>query len=232
MRQSSSRRPSAALLVALLALVAALAGTATALPGKGQVKANDIKKNAVKGKHVKKNALKGADIDEDSLSTVPSAATAEGVALIPLTRATPTPGFTEAAARAAAPKVALYSKGPLAVYGKCFSSGGDLWVETLIETSVEGAVFDSREDSLSGGVAASDYLNPDTAEADRQIDTDDIVANRTSWDNEDDSDFSALAPDGTPIRGFVNNGAKQGAVAFEGGFGAGDGCLWNGYVIG
>lgn len=62
-----------ALLVALLALVVALGGTAGALPGKGSVQSNDIKKNAVKSKHVKKDSLKGADILESSLGSVPSA---------------------------------------------------------------------------------------------------------------------------------------------------------------
>ncbi len=71
--QSSSRRPSLALIVALLALVVALGGTAGALPGKGSVQSNDIKKNAVKGKHVKNDSIKGADVLESSLDTVRSA---------------------------------------------------------------------------------------------------------------------------------------------------------------
>jgi hypothetical protein len=40
-----SHRPSPALIVALIALVAALAGSAVALPGKNKVDKNDIKKN-------------------------------------------------------------------------------------------------------------------------------------------------------------------------------------------
>ena len=57
-----ARRPSPALIVALIALVAALAGTATALPGKNNVDKNDIKKNAVRSKHIKKNAVKSKHV--------------------------------------------------------------------------------------------------------------------------------------------------------------------------
>ncbi|HEX2129807.1 MAG TPA: hypothetical protein VHF58_11375 [Solirubrobacterales bacterium] len=60
-------RPSPALIVALIALVAALAGTATALPGKGSVDKNDIKKNAVKSKAIKNKAVKKADLKPGSV---------------------------------------------------------------------------------------------------------------------------------------------------------------------
>lgn len=71
-----SHRPSPALIVAIIALIAALAGGAVALPGKNTVDKNDIKRNAVKGKQVKDNALTGADVDESTLGQVPSAASA------------------------------------------------------------------------------------------------------------------------------------------------------------
>ena len=72
----SVRRPSPAMIVAIIALVGALAGSAVALPGKNTVQSNDIKKNAVKSKHLKNNGVKGIDIDESSLGTVPSATNA------------------------------------------------------------------------------------------------------------------------------------------------------------
>jgi hypothetical protein len=80
------RRPTPALILAFIALVAALSGTAVALPGKntidsgdikkGQVKNSDIGKNAITGSKVKNNSLKGADVLESSLGQVPSAASA------------------------------------------------------------------------------------------------------------------------------------------------------------
>jgi hypothetical protein len=79
--------------VAFVALLAALSGTAIALPGtntvdsgdiiNGQVKGKDIRNNAVTGKKVKNGAVKsadvgdnsltGTDIDESTLGQVPSA---------------------------------------------------------------------------------------------------------------------------------------------------------------
>jgi hypothetical protein len=64
--------------VAFVALLAALSGTAVALPGvntvdsgdikNGQVKNKDIRKNAVTGKKVKNRSLGGADVKNDSLT--------------------------------------------------------------------------------------------------------------------------------------------------------------------
>ena len=100
------RRPSPSMIVALVALSVALAGTATALPGRARVKKDDIsraavrsvhiKSRAVQSKHIKshavtrskiakravsssevgQDALTGANIVESSLSTVPGATNA------------------------------------------------------------------------------------------------------------------------------------------------------------
>ena len=77
------RHPSPAMAVAFVALLAALSGSAIALPGKNTVDSGDLKKNAVKtsdiaknavtGKKVKNNTVKGADVLESSLGIVPSA---------------------------------------------------------------------------------------------------------------------------------------------------------------
>jgi hypothetical protein len=89
----ASPRPSPAMAVAFIALLAALSGTAIALPGKnsvdsgdiknGNVKTKDIKNNDVRsgdvrnstltGGDVKDNSLTGADINESTLGTVPNA---------------------------------------------------------------------------------------------------------------------------------------------------------------
>jgi hypothetical protein len=80
--QKSIRRPSPALIVAIVALVAALAGTAVALPGKNTVSSNDIKKNAVRSSDIKNDKVKGVDVKESSLGQVPSAAHADGSAAL------------------------------------------------------------------------------------------------------------------------------------------------------
>jgi len=96
MQRFHIRRPSGGMAVAFVALLAALSGTAVALPGKntvnsgdiknGQVKSadiknnsvvgKDIKNNSVRGKDIRSNTVRGSDISESSLGTVPTANTA------------------------------------------------------------------------------------------------------------------------------------------------------------
>jgi hypothetical protein len=91
-----SRRPSPAMAVAFIALLAALSGTAVALPGRNTVDSGDLKRNSVKAADIARNAvtgpkirngavtaakvrnnsLTGADINESTLGQVPSANTA------------------------------------------------------------------------------------------------------------------------------------------------------------
>ena len=52
------RRPSPAMVVAFVALCVALAGTATALPGRARVKKDDIARAAVRAQHIYKNAVR------------------------------------------------------------------------------------------------------------------------------------------------------------------------------
>jgi hypothetical protein len=106
MRRLFARRPKPAMVVAFIALVAALSGTAVALPGKNTVDSGDIKKGAVKSGDIARGAvtnskvrngtltggklrngtitglkvggdtLTGANINESTLGQVPSANTA------------------------------------------------------------------------------------------------------------------------------------------------------------
>jgi hypothetical protein len=81
-------RPSPAMVVAVVALVAALSGTAYAALGKNSVGSRQLKakavtsgkiaNNAVTGAKVAKKSLTGADINVDALGTVPSATSAAG----------------------------------------------------------------------------------------------------------------------------------------------------------
>ena len=93
MRRLFARRPTPAMGVAFVALLAALSGTAVALPGKntvdsgdvknnsirsgdirnGHVRGGDVRNNSLTGADVVDNSLSGADIDEGSLGQVPSA---------------------------------------------------------------------------------------------------------------------------------------------------------------
>ena len=60
-------RPSAALVVAVVALFAALAGGAVALPGGGTVDRNDLKRGAVTKKALKKGAVTKKAIKKDAV---------------------------------------------------------------------------------------------------------------------------------------------------------------------
>jgi hypothetical protein len=93
MRRFSPRKPSPAMAVAFIALLAALSGTAVALPGKNSVDSGDIKNNAVRtqdirngnvttkdvknnnlrSNDIRNNTLTGNDVNEGSLGQVPSA---------------------------------------------------------------------------------------------------------------------------------------------------------------
>jgi hypothetical protein len=103
------QRPSPSMIVAFVALCVALAGTASAIPGRNRVKKDDIARNAVRSRniardairsrHIKKrnvtrtkiarnaidsdliatDAITGADILESSLATVPNATNATRV---------------------------------------------------------------------------------------------------------------------------------------------------------
>jgi hypothetical protein len=94
----TTRRPSPAMAVAFVALLAALSGTAVALPGKNTVDSGDIKKGAVKSqdikdggvttKDTKNNTLTGTDINEAKLGKVPQAAAADALGNVDYNSAT------------------------------------------------------------------------------------------------------------------------------------------------
>ncbi len=85
--EAGSRRPSPAMIVALIALVAALTGTAWAAVGKNSVGTRQLKAkavtngkiadNAITGNKVADGSLSGADINMAVLGTVPSAQRAD-----------------------------------------------------------------------------------------------------------------------------------------------------------
>jgi hypothetical protein len=87
MSRIASRRPSASLVIACLALFVALGGVGYAAATIGSaaivdnsIKSKDVRNNDLRGKDVRTNTLKGADVDESSLGKVPSAANADSAA--------------------------------------------------------------------------------------------------------------------------------------------------------
>jgi hypothetical protein len=87
MSRIASRRPSASLVIACLALFVALGGVGYAAATIGSaaivdnsIRSKDVRNNDLRGKDVRSNTLKGADVDESSLGKVPSAASADSAA--------------------------------------------------------------------------------------------------------------------------------------------------------
>jgi hypothetical protein len=183
MLSKSVRRPSPALIVAVVALVAALAGSALALPGKNTVQSNDIKKNAVKSKQLKNNGVKGTDVDEASLGQVPSAASANALSF--LKHVTPfSLGNGET-------RVVL-THGPFTLTATCaINSGGQDIARLLISTSVDNATFDAWDET--------DNFNTATPEADRNFGAEVDVATGTLEVEANVGDGVALAPSGAAI---------------------------------
>jgi hypothetical protein len=221
-------RPSAAIVVAVLALVAAVVGTAAALPGSntvfsddiapGNVKLSDLHANSVNSAKVAPKSLRDVDIRDYEVfgnSSVKVAAT---------------DGASEAAARAAAPKRTLASKGPLTIYAKCFRNVAvdRTFGEIDAETTVNGTLLSSSGATFDGDVGT--FLNTFTVEGVRQIaedseDTDHAGASRSTYD--------LAAPDGTNLSGIATVFVKDGNVSVNNGaYGAGNICIFGGFAAG
>ena len=262
--KSRARRPSPATLLSVIALVAAMSGTAVALPGSGTVDGNDIKRGAVKtqalhhravttqkinrqavrGGKLARNAVKAGKIRDGAVKTqklLDGAVTAPKIAnnaiddakiadraLIPLRKVTAATGANADAARAAATPTELFKKGPLSLYAKCYTdtTADDTYAAVFAATTAAGSVLLSSEDVLIG----NPFLDPGTAEANREVEVEDA--------NNNDADgfrnvFELVAPDGMAVRGQVAAFAKNGNLpGGDGIYGAGDACLFSGIVSG
>lgn len=192
----SARRPSPALIVAIIALVAALTGSAIALPGTNSVKSNDIATDSVKSKHVKNDKLTGADIDEASLGAVPSAQNAATTSVVKTAQGKITNGQT----------ATLLQHGPLTVTVECDDANAntDLDAVAYIASSAENTVFTSYRDG-------SNVLGAGTAKADRELTSptwaDSTGTYATGYDGGEP--FSATAASGAGIMGDVALAAEK-----------------------
>jgi hypothetical protein len=244
----SKLRPSPAMVVGVTALVVATSGAAIALPGKNTVTKNDIKNGAVttkkiakgavgsqqiKGKSIKGNRLKDGTIKEkqvaeDGLTT----ANIADVKTIGPVKVTATDGVDENTARTAAPLTELFTKGQITIEAKCFrdTTADVLYGELYVKTSANGAIVQGT-DTLAGGNAATDFLNTDTPEVDRQLDTQQTGATSASYG---ESEFSITSADGaTQLLGIPSIAVKNGALAGGNGvYGDGNVCLFGLQVTG
>lgn len=240
MKEIRRRRPSPALIVACIALIAAMSGAAVALPGKNSVKSDDIAKGAVKGKHVKSDSIKGKHVKEEKLKSAHikdgslSAAELGDYNLLgdsPV-KSGATSGANLAAARAAAPEIPLWSEGSIDVYAKCLYDTGAATIqgEMYVRTSADGAMMEG-EDDIPGAASGTEFLNVATPEAGRQLDIQtNSVANSAGYNEAEGLITSA---EGHGYHALTNIGVKQGNPAGGNGpFGAGNACLFGGAVFG
>ena len=237
------KRPSPAFFLAFLALLVALGGVASALPGKNSVDKNDIKKNAVSSSDIKKqavkssdlknNGIKGKDLKDEAVKTdklgdgsVTSSKTSfYGVSALE--------NVSAAASQVAAPEVTLLTRGPFTIYGKCFVDGAQVDAEVYIKTS-ETALFASNDDEKEGQNIGSGagYLEPGTPEEQREIQND-ADANANDADGVDSNEGWFNATNGQiAIEGRVLNYAKQGTpVGGDGPYGPGNRCIFHAWLL-
>lgn len=191
MTEKPSRRPSASMIVACIALFVALGGGAYAALSKNSVSSKQIQNASVIGKDLKKDTLTGKQIKESKLGEVPSAASADTSADsdqvngVEAVRVSP---FTLANGQSQQ----VLQHGAFTLTATCaINEGGDDFARVLIATSVDNAAFD--------GDGGEDDLDIATPAADREfLESSDSTGNA---DYDQESDGSAFAPDGTEILG-------------------------------
>jgi hypothetical protein len=226
MRRFVARRPSPAMAVAFVALLAALSGTAVALPGKNKVDKNDIRKNAVRGKAIASNAVTGRkvrnnsltgadvtgltgaditnegvtgdDVNESTLGKVPSATAADSAsALTSLIVFGPT-SLNEGQ------EATVFSHGPFSAIARCADDGGNTELNVILASTQDGGGF--------GGDDNNGPLGPATPETDRFIEnpgaTDPAGGDPLAHSDGYDDQFSMVLPGGPALNGTVSSTAN------------------------
>ena len=218
MRRLFARAPSPAFALAFVALVAALSGSAIALPGKASVDSGDVKNNSIRtkdlrnndirSKDVRNNTLTGNDVNESKLGKVPSAGNADNAAnaasAANAANAAAVGGFRIARVDAFTltneQAKEIFKEGPFTFTARCRinfdpdGGGGPLLprdvAEILIATTLDNAAFD--------GFDITSDLDSGTPEEDRQFV--EVEGNPVGTPEiNQESDGTALATDGTEI---------------------------------
>lgn len=197
-----------------------------------------IKKNAITTKQIKNGSVTGAKVNTGSLGTVPSANTATtagtansltGYSRMGMTRVVATPAASLKAGLENAPQTILFTAGPLTVYGQCVTEGTETDGVISIKTSLNGVIFDSDYDDASGDPS---YLNTNTEVGERVLLREDAEANEADYFGGEATEFAAMSPDGTTVRGDDQIGVKNGTLAAGNGlYGEGNVCLFAGEMM-
>lgn len=199
--KSRKRIPSPAMVIAVIALVAGVAGSAIALPGRNSVDSNDLRRSTVATKNLKPNAVKsgkiaqntvnGGDINESSLGTVPRAASVNGIV-----------DFNQRLTFGQ--DVQLAANGAVSIRARCVQNGTIaavaardgvvVYAATTTAGSFLGGLNDRSGDANGNGLIDTESLDPGDAPDDSRI-------------------ASTSFPTGAPDEQFVATNIDQGFVA-------------------
>jgi hypothetical protein len=224
---------SPARIVAVLALVAAMAGTAIAATGDSALDKKLFKKV------VKRAAPKlsvGSAKSATNATSATSAASAAHASSATTLGGQPIGAFEQgsrfirfAFTLPFGGERVIGTSGPLTVTAKCLQNATDNGgtanrdiARTVISTSQDGAVFDGDDRKL--GENAGDFLDTTTPEADRVFTEDSIATGTAHYDAGNNSSAGARAADGSTI-GIAEDATGLGENLF------GTGCAFNGAAI-
>jgi hypothetical protein len=196
------------------------------------IKGNRIKDGGIKDKQIADATITGAKVAAEGLSSTNisdyAVIAAENGGPV---RVTATDAANPAAGRAAAPATELFKKGDITLTAKCFrdTTADVVYAEIYSSTATNGAI-QSAQDDLEGGNAATDFLNTDTPEEDRQVDSTTASAADAQFD---EGEFAISGANGPSLSGQTSVGAKNGNLAGGNGvYGDGNVCLFGGSVSG
>ncbi len=193
MNGNGSRRPSASLVIACLALFVALGGGAYAAAklDKNSVTSKQVKNASLKGKDLKNDTLSGKQINEAKLGQVPSAASSvtsgdsaklAGVTAIRVQPFTLTNGGSRQ----------VLQHGAFTLTATCsINEAGSDFARMRISTSVDNASLDGADTTFD--------LDVGTPAVDRDYAAASAATSLPALDQEDDG--VAIAPDGTELLG-------------------------------
>ena len=184
-------KPSPALIVAIVALVAALGGGAYAASRIGTddiarqaVTNQKIAKKTIKNSRIAPDALKGSAIDESSLGPVPDAESVAG--RIPF-----------AVRLSNGESVPIAQNGAVSVSAFCaVNTAGEDVVVLVASTSQGGAVMEGRDNHRGN---AGNFLDPATPGPDSELLLNSAPTGTTNVRNDVDEGF-VLGPDGQGLR--------------------------------
>jgi hypothetical protein len=210
--------------VALLALAVALGGTAWAA---SKIGTSQIRNQAVTTAKLRNGSVTTPKIRNNAVN---SNKIADYQVFGRGLRVAATVGPDLDAARTAAPRKTLMSRGPISLYAKCFLDGpGDELVGAIYVRTRSNFSIMEGDDDLPGGPAPTDYLNPNTPELDRELDSE-STSGPGSYYNE--SEGLAAGPKGPALNILSGVGIKNGPVAANSRYGPGPACIFQGVTTG